>query len=196
LVLGLKPAIVLSGLCAAGFLCCVPMAMPQGHLVAFCSDVGIPASQGAAMLSVLLGCAFVSRQFWGYVADRIGGLQTILAGSACQITAMIGFLLTRLFALEEMRTLSSYLQEVAKAYSAHDEAALDDLILADLTYADARRARGAVIDFSRSSDNLSVRAANSFAALLREPHVLSPSDRVHLYVEYMDRIRDRLLRQA
>jgi MFS family permease len=94
-VLGLRPTIVLGGLCAAGFLCCVPMAMPQGHLVAFCSDVGIPASQGAAMLSVLLGCAFVSRQFWGYVADRIGGLRTILAGSACQITAMIGFLLTQ-----------------------------------------------------------------------------------------------------
>jgi MFS family permease len=94
-VLGLRPAIALGGLCAAGFLCCVPMAMPQGHLVAFCSDIGIPASQGAAMLSVLLGCAFVSRQFWGYVADRIGGLQTILAGSACQITAMIGFLLTQ-----------------------------------------------------------------------------------------------------
>jgi MFS family permease len=94
-VLGLKPAIVLGGLCTAGFLCCVPMAMPQGHLVAFCSDVGIPGSQGAAMLSVLLGCAFLSRQFWGYLADRIGGLQTVLAGSACQITAMIGFLLTQ-----------------------------------------------------------------------------------------------------
>jgi len=94
-VLGLKPAIVLGGLCTAGFLCCVPMAMPQGHLVAFCSDFGIPASQGAAMLSVLLGCAFVSRQLWGYVADRIDGLRTILAGSASQITAMIGFLLTQ-----------------------------------------------------------------------------------------------------
>jgi MFS family permease len=94
-VMGLKPAIVLGGLCTAGFLCCVPMAMPQGHLVAFCSDVGIPASQGAAMLSVLLGCAFISRQLWGYVADRIGGLRTVLAGSVCQITAMIGFLLTQ-----------------------------------------------------------------------------------------------------
>jgi hypothetical protein len=80
---------------ALRFLCCVPMAMPQSHLVAFCSDVGIPASQGAVMLSVLLGCAFISRQFWGVVADRIGGLRTILAGSACQITAMIGFLLTQ-----------------------------------------------------------------------------------------------------
>ena len=94
-VLGLRPNLALTGIAAAGFLCCVPMAMPQGHIVAFCGDLGIPASQGAAMLSVLLGCAFVSRQFWGVVADRIGGLRTILAGSACQITAMIGFLLTQ-----------------------------------------------------------------------------------------------------
>ena len=94
-VLGLKPVFALSGLCAAGFLCCVPMAMPQGHIVAFCGDLGIPSSQGAAMLSVLLGCAFVSRQFWGWAADRIGGLRTIFFGSICQITAMIGFLLTQ-----------------------------------------------------------------------------------------------------
>ena len=94
-VLGMRSGIVLAMLSGAGFLCCVPMAMPQGHLVAFCSDVGIPASQGAAMLSVLLGCAFVSRQFWGFVADRIGGLQTVFAGSVCQIVAMIGFLLTQ-----------------------------------------------------------------------------------------------------
>lgn len=94
-VLGLRPWTALAMLAAAGFCCCVPMAMPQGHLVAFCSDVGIPASQGAAMLSVLLGCAFVSRQIWGLVADRMGGLRTILAGSVCQIVAMVGFLATQ-----------------------------------------------------------------------------------------------------
>ena len=91
-VLGLRPATALSILAAAGFCCCVPMAMPQGHLVAFCTDVGISASVGAAMLSMLLGLAFLSRQFWGLVADRIGGLRTILAGSVCQIVAMVGFL--------------------------------------------------------------------------------------------------------
>ena len=94
-VLGMRPELALGLLCVAGFLCCVPMAMPQGHLVAFCSDVGIPAAHGAAMLSMLLGCAFVSRQFWGVVADRIGGLRTVLAGSVCQIVAMTGFLLTQ-----------------------------------------------------------------------------------------------------
>jgi len=90
-------------LCAAAFLCCVPMAMPVGHLVALCSDLGIPAARGAAMLSVLLGCAFVSRMFWGWVTDRIGGLSAVLAGSACQAAAIAAFVVTqdeaRLFAI-------------------------------------------------------------------------------------------------
>jgi MFS family permease len=94
-VLGLKPRTALGLLCLASFLCCVPMAMPQGHLVAFCSDVGIPLTQGSMMLSLLLACAFIGRQFWGFVADRFGGLRAVLAGSACQVTAMIGFLLTQ-----------------------------------------------------------------------------------------------------
>src|SRR5271170_4576791 len=82
-------------LCAAGFLCCVPMAMPSSHLVAFCSDLGISPAQGAAMLSVLLGSAFASRVFWGWLADRIGGLGTVLAGSACQALAIAAFSVTR-----------------------------------------------------------------------------------------------------
>ncbi len=94
-VLGLRPRVVQGVLCFAALLCCIPMAMPQGHLVAYCSDVGIAPAHGAAMLSVLLGCAFVSRQFWGVVADRIGGVRTVLAGSVCQAAAMVGFLLTQ-----------------------------------------------------------------------------------------------------
>ncbi len=93
--LRLRPNTVQAMLCAASFLCCVPMAMPSSHLVAFCSDVGIAPAQGAAMLSVLLGCAFVSRQFWGWAADRIGGLATVFAGSACQALAIAAFSVTR-----------------------------------------------------------------------------------------------------
>ena len=47
------------------------------------------------MLSVLLGAAFVSRQLWGWISDRFGGLNTVLAGSACQIAAMSAFLVTQ-----------------------------------------------------------------------------------------------------
>jgi len=71
------------------------MAMPQGHLVAFCSDLGIPVTRGSAMLSVLLAFGFMGRQFWGFIADQVGGLRTVLAGSACQIVTMTGFLLTQ-----------------------------------------------------------------------------------------------------
>ena len=82
-------------MCGAGVLCCIPMAMPQGHLVAFCTDLGISRSMGALMLSVLLGTAFLSRQIWGLISDRIGGLATVLIGSAWQAASMTGFLLTQ-----------------------------------------------------------------------------------------------------
>ncbi len=95
LVLGWPPNVVFAMMCAASVLCCVPMAMPQGHLVAFCTDLGIARSAGAIMLSVLLGTAFLSRQIWGAISDRIGGLATVLIGSAWQCSAMIAFLLTQ-----------------------------------------------------------------------------------------------------
>jgi MFS family permease len=95
LVLGWPPNAVFAMMCGAAVLCCIPMAMPQGHLVAFCSDLGISRSVGALMLSVLLGTAFLSRQMWGAIADRIGGLATVLIGSAWQAAAITSFLLTQ-----------------------------------------------------------------------------------------------------
>jgi MFS family permease len=94
-VLGLPANLVFALMCTASIMCCVPMAMPQGHLVAFCSDLGISRSSGAIMLSVLLGTAFLSRQVWGAISDRIGGLTTVLVASTWQCGAMIAFLLTQ-----------------------------------------------------------------------------------------------------
>jgi MFS family permease len=94
-VLGWSPNAVFAVMCAAAVLCCIPMAMPQQHLVAFCSDLGIARSVGAAMLSVLLGTAFLSRQLWGAISDRIGGLATVLIGSAWQAASLTAFLLTQ-----------------------------------------------------------------------------------------------------
>jgi MFS family permease len=93
--LGWPPNLVFALMAAAVIFCCIPMAMPQAHLPAFCSDLGILPSHGAAMLSVLLGTAFVSRQFWGWASDRMGGLNTVLMGSVFQIIAMTAFLLTQ-----------------------------------------------------------------------------------------------------
>jgi MFS family permease len=94
-VLGWPPSLVYFMLCAAAFLCCMPMALPQAHLVAFCSDLGISPTHGAAMLSVVLGCGFLSRQIWGLFSDRAGGLATLAICSACQATALVAFLMTQ-----------------------------------------------------------------------------------------------------
>lgn len=93
--LGLSPNTVMVLLMVAVFCCCVPMAVPMQHIVAFCGDLGFASQYGAAMLSVLLGSAFLARLFWGWLADRIGGVQTLLWSSLAQATALIGFLITR-----------------------------------------------------------------------------------------------------
>ena len=92
---GLPRNLVFVMMCGAGVLCCIPMAMPQGHLVAFCTDLGISRTIGALMLSVLLGTAFLSRQIWGVISDRIGGLATVLIASAWQAASIAGFLFTQ-----------------------------------------------------------------------------------------------------
>jgi MFS family permease len=94
-VFGWNGNIVFAMLAAAAFLCCVTMSMPQQHLVAFCSDLGISSTLGATMLSVLLGMGFFSRQGWGWLSDRMGGLPTAMLSSLMQCAAMSGFLFTQ-----------------------------------------------------------------------------------------------------
>jgi MFS family permease len=95
LVLGLPPNMVLGLLCAAIVGCCIAMTMPMGHLVAFCSDLGYLPARGAEMLSLLLGCAFLGRFFWGRLSDRIGGLKAIFFGSICQAVGLSLFVLVK-----------------------------------------------------------------------------------------------------
>jgi MFS family permease len=94
-VLGLRPNTAMLLLAAAPFFCCIPMAMPTAHLVALCSDEGISPEHGTLMLSMLLGLAFASRQFWGWVADSLGGLRTVLLSSAAQAAAILVYALVR-----------------------------------------------------------------------------------------------------
>jgi MFS family permease len=94
-VLGWPRGVVFALMCGASILCCIPMAMPQQHFVAFCSDLGFTRSFGALMLTVLLGTAFISRQIWGAISDRIGGLATVLIGSGWQAISMTALLFTQ-----------------------------------------------------------------------------------------------------
>jgi MFS family permease len=94
-VSGIRPNTVQVMLAGAIFCCCVTMSIPLAHMVAFCSDIGIGPRPGAAMLSLQLATGFVAQQLWGWVADRLGGLRTILFASAGMAVAMSGFLLTQ-----------------------------------------------------------------------------------------------------
>ena len=79
-------------LCVAGVACCVAMAMPQVHIVAYCGDLGYGPAQGAIMLSLMLGFGIVSRLVSGAICDRIGGLRTLLLGGVLQCVALLLFL--------------------------------------------------------------------------------------------------------
>jgi len=79
-------------LCIAGVACCVAMAMPQVHIVAYCGDLGYGAARGAQMLSLMLAAGVVSRIVSGLICDRIGGLRTLLLGSVLQGVALLLFL--------------------------------------------------------------------------------------------------------
>jgi len=79
-------------LAVAGFCCCVAMAMPQVHIVAYCGDLGYGVARGAEMLSLMLGLGIVSRIGSGFVADRIGGSATLALGAAMQGLALFLYL--------------------------------------------------------------------------------------------------------
>jgi len=79
-------------LCIAGVACCVAMSMPQVHIVAYCGDLGYGVARGAEMLSLMLGCGIISRIASGFIADRIGGVGTLLLGSVLQGTALFLYL--------------------------------------------------------------------------------------------------------
>jgi MFS family permease len=67
--------------------------MPQAHIVAYCGDLGYGPARGAEMLSAMLGFGIISRVACGFVADRIGGLATLLISAVLQGVALFLYLL-------------------------------------------------------------------------------------------------------
>ncbi|MCP1913632.1 MULTISPECIES: MFS transporter [Bradyrhizobium] len=90
----------------ASISCCVAMSMPQVHIVAYCGDLGYGVARGAEMLSLMLGFGIISRIGSGFLADRIGGIRTLLIGSIAQGAALLFYLffdsLTSLYIISAM----------------------------------------------------------------------------------------------
>jgi len=103
---GISPQFLMVLLVLAGFSCCAAMAMPQVHIVAYCGDLGYGVARGAEMLSLMLGFGIISRIGSGFLADRIGGIRTLLIGSVAQGTALLFYLffdsLTSLYMISAM----------------------------------------------------------------------------------------------
>ena len=76
----------------AGIGCCVAMSMPQVHIVAFCIDLGFGPAVGAEMLSLMLIGGIISRLINGILADKLGGVYTLLIGSTLQCIALFLYL--------------------------------------------------------------------------------------------------------
>ena len=129
---GLSPGVLQALLAVAGLACCVAMSMPQVHIVAYCGDLGYGPVRGAEMLSLMLAFGLPSRLVCGYVADRIGGVATLLISSALQAVALalyLGFdsltslyVISALFGLFQGGLVTTY-AIIVREYFAPEQAA-------------------------------------------------------------------------
>jgi MFS family permease len=135
----LSPGKLQALLVVAGIACCVAMSMPQVHIVAYSSDLGYGAARGAEMLSLMLGAGVISRLASGFIADRIGGVGTLILGSTLQCLALLFYLpfdgLTSLYAVSALFGLAqggivpSYALIVREYYPAREAGSRVSLVL-------------------------------------------------------------------
>jgi MFS family permease len=89
----LSPGALQMLLALASVGCCVAMAMPQVHIVAYCGDLGYGVARGADMLALMMAFGIVGRIASGFIADQVGGLPTLMLGSVLQGAALLLYLL-------------------------------------------------------------------------------------------------------
>src|SRR5882757_3292956 len=90
-VLPMPSLALMALLSAAGFCCCVAMAIPFVHMVAFCGDLGFAAARGSEAISLILLTAVASTFAMGRLSDYIGPLRVNILCSLIQIVSLVGF---------------------------------------------------------------------------------------------------------
>jgi len=126
-------------LIVAGLACCIAMSMPQVHMVAYCGDLGYGVARGAEMLSIMLGLGVVSRIASGFLADKIGGLGTLILGSMLQCMALLLYIpfdglislyvVSALFGLAQGGIVPSYAMIVRQYFPAREAGTRVSLVL-------------------------------------------------------------------
>jgi MFS family permease len=123
----------------AGVACCIAMAMPQVHIVAYCADLGYGPVHGAQMLSLMFATGIVSRIGFGWVADRIGPAPALLVSSSLQAASLLAYfgangltslyVVTAMFGLVQGGIVPTYALIVRECYPPSDAGSRVGLVL-------------------------------------------------------------------
>lgn len=84
-------AITLPWLALAALFCCICMAVPQVHLVPLGIDLGCSPQTAAGLLLTVMVTAVFGRLFFGWLADRTGGLPAYFLASLAQTSVVFFF---------------------------------------------------------------------------------------------------------
>ena len=88
-------AITIPWLALAGLFCCICMAVPLVHLVPLGIDLGCSPQTAAGLLLALMVTGVFGRLFFGWLADRVGGLSAYFLASLAQTSVIFWFTQTR-----------------------------------------------------------------------------------------------------
>jgi MFS family permease len=88
---GLPHGLTIPWLALAGTFCCICMAVPLVHLVPLGIDLGCSPQTAAGLLLSLMVTGVIGRLFFGWLADRIGGLRSYFLASLAQTAVVFWF---------------------------------------------------------------------------------------------------------
>lgn len=88
---GVPHSITIPWLAFAGIFCCICMAVPLVHLVPLSTDLGFDPQIAASLLLTLMVAGVFGRLFFGWLADRIGGLLAYFCASLAQTSTVFWF---------------------------------------------------------------------------------------------------------
>lgn len=95
----LPHTVTLPWLGAAALFCCICMTAPQVHLIPLGIDLGCSPQTAAGLLLTVMVTAVFGRLFFGWLADRIGGLPAYFLASLAQTSVVFFFTQTRSIAV-------------------------------------------------------------------------------------------------
>jgi MFS family permease len=87
----ISPREALAWICTAIIFCCVCMAVPQVHVPALASDLGLSLERAASVLTVIMFSGAVGRVALGRISDRVGPLNTYILASLGQTAFVFWF---------------------------------------------------------------------------------------------------------